>query len=164
MSKYCFNEHFVDSNILLGFVLRWDSFNIDCYNYFVKKWSINTSNRVYEECETVITRYRKLHTNFLESFKDYLDGIDPDKLLMKFDIKLDQFINFFIRTNLRKGYSFNLSESKFKKSVRNFANECRELIRNAIIYYKYDSLFSEVIQAYTDAINELEYICLIQKL
>jgi len=159
MDKYYYNEHFIDSNILLGFVLRWDHFNNDCCSYFEKKWNINTSDRVYNECETVITRYRKLQTSFLESFKKYLEKNNHDNLIMAFDRKLDQFVNIFIRNNLKKGNTFKLPESNFKKSVRNFANECRDLIKNAWINYEYESFFFEVVHAYGDAIDELEDIC-----
>lgn len=159
MNKYSYNKHFLDSNILIGRVILWDNFNNDCNNYFEKKWSRNTSERVYEECEKVISRYRKLQGHFLESFKEYLDGTNKKKLMFEFDSRFNSFVSHYIRTNLREGNSFDLPEDKFKNSVLNFTGECSELIRNAVITSSYESLVLECRYYFNDAIEELESVC-----
>ena len=159
MNIYKYNKHFLDSNIILRHIIQWDYLSDECRDYFERKWSRNTSKRVYDECEGVIVRYRRLQGNFLESFKEYLNGINQDRLIITFDNELDRFVSSFIRKNLKKKDSFNLPQDKFKNSVRNFANEYRYSIRDALISSTYDSLILECRSYFNETINELENIC-----
>lgn len=161
MDKYNYDKHFLDSNILIGFVLRWDHLHDDCFDYFDIEWDKHTSERVYNESKGKITKYRKIQLDFLD--KIYQESQYNNKLLFNFQNELGYFINRFIKKN--KNNYFELPKKKFIDCILKFTRECNAEIYQTISDYSgYHEIFlNDIRTSFNDAIDELDNICYIFK-
>lgn len=146
------NDHFLDSNILIGKVLQWDTAHSDCSIYFSSNYNKNISDKVYEECETVFSRFRRGQKRFIREFLNFFG----DKDILSFDRSLTYFTKKFVR---EKAEYFQLNIEKFRKIITNFVNECRNDIFQSVI--DQSVIFCQKIdRAFDSAIDELDQICL----
>jgi hypothetical protein len=119
-----YKEHFLDSNVVLNFLLFWND-STDCYNYFQRSFNKNISEKVFRECETVISRLKRIQINFLKNFNLYMSSRD----IFYFDTNIISFSRIFIKKN---HHDYDLSEKKFKKIIMDFIEDLHEDIYKAV--------------------------------
>jgi predicted nucleic acid-binding protein len=68
------NDHFIDSNVVLGFVIGWDSLRDKSSSYFDLEDIIRySSERVYEECEIVLNNIKRWILLFIYKIHKYCE-------------------------------------------------------------------------------------------
>lgn len=149
-----FNEHFLDSNVIIGAILDWDHSHSDCCDYFNNCVSTkNASENVYIECETVLGRLRRIQKNFILELNEYAQTrniTNPDRLLR-------QFIAKYVHDNHSL---LDISKDKFKDILNEFTGECYSYIVSAMTDYLTCMLFlSKIDEAFSDALNQLNSTC-----
>jgi hypothetical protein len=155
MDRHDFDKHFLDSNVLIGFIIKWDSSNSDCYDYFKEKTNKTVSKRVYNECKRVINRCRRMEEQFLSGAYDYFQG---KNLLKNFRRQLNYFTMEYIEK--QEDNAFGISKEKFTKFIRAFTDQCYGPIFNAMIDYSlYTNFAEEIAETFKGAMDELDNIC-----
>lgn len=148
-----YNEHFLDSNIIIGKILEWDHSNFACCEYIEKPINKNTSPTVYKECKRVFSRNKLIQKDFLNELNTFLE----DEGINDFNRQLSSFKNNYI-TN--KHSSFHLSKIKFENIVNGFVRDCYDRIHSSMQnYFDYIQFLGDIDEAFKKAAQELNFIC-----
>ncbi len=87
-----YDEHFLDSNIIIGSILKWNKAHRDAYFYFKENYNKNISKRVYDECRSVFINNEMWTLRFIKELNDKfrkMSIINPKSKLYTFR---DEFI------------------------------------------------------------------------
>lgn len=64
---FSLDNHFIDSNVILGFVIDWDGLKSKCRKYFQNACNRYASENVYDECESVLSDVKDWVLKFLHA-------------------------------------------------------------------------------------------------
>lgn len=63
---FSYNNHFIDSNVIIGFLIEWDGLHSKSGGYFDRKCGRYASDNVYNECESVLGTVKDWIIRFLK--------------------------------------------------------------------------------------------------
>lgn len=148
-----FNEHFLDSNIIIGRILGWDHSNSACCEYIEKPTNKNASKTVYKECKSVFSRNKLIQKDFLNKLNIFFEN----EGINNFNRQLNSFKDNYI---INQHSSFRLSESKFEKIINGFIRDCYDRILSSMHnYFDYIRFLGDIDEAFKKANQELNFIC-----
>ena len=129
---FCFNNHFLDSNILLGRILGEE--HTEKYrNYFAHDIDRYISIRVKKECENVINRLKRLSLRFISYIMDIARS-NQNINLMGIDQLMNKMKMDFIKIFNEKSYYEGLDKEKFVKIVTDLLNDWYDNLKDDFIH------------------------------
>lgn len=152
MDRY--DEHFLDSNIVIGSILKWNKPHQDSHHYFKKDYNKNISKRVYDECRSVFMNNEMWTLRFIKELNDRF----AKKLVMNPKPKLYWFRDEFIR-NMCAYDPYDCYN--IKKIIFNFVKDCKnELLQIMMNGSNYRSFREIIITTFQKALKSLDNICI----
>jgi hypothetical protein len=159
LTYHHYSNHFLDSNILLNLVIRWNYVDAvsKCKEYMKCCSEKNISERVQIEAETVLNRHRRIASKYLDHFlEQYKQG------LVNREDDLRHVNNRFINQYHGQDYPENMPLKRFRQLISALADYFREDFINFIFDPSDDSfnrVKKEIIDETTSAIDTLDDIC-----
>jgi hypothetical protein len=120
MDRY--QNHFLDSNVIIGYVIGWDGLNISSGNYFNLNFKRYASDNVEKECEFVLDKIKTLILRFIKKILTECTNIKY----------LNHDLNDLIETIASKFSNPSFNYDSTKKTLRNFSNEHITQIKDII--------------------------------
>lgn len=148
-----YDEHFLDSNIVIGSILRWNERHQDSYRYFNYDYNKNISKRVYDECRSVFVNNEMWTLRFIKELNDKFGK----KLVMNPKSKLNRFKDEFIR-NMCAYDPYDCYN--IEKIISNFVKDCEgDLLQIMINGSNYKSFRGIITSTFQKALKSLDNIC-----
>lgn len=151
MDRY--SEHFLDANVIIGSILKWNKPHQDAYSYFKMDYSKNTSRKVYDECRLVFIKNEEWTLRFIKELNDEFKGksvTNPKRSLHKFR---DGYISRICAYDSEKC-------DNVQRVIFNFVEECEdELLSIMADSFNYNKFKTVIISTFSKALTELDTIC-----
>lgn len=153
-------HHFLDSNILLNLVIRWQTISEsqkDCQKYIKCGSNKNITDRVHNEAETVLDKHRRVAYKYLDFF---LDEVNSGK------IRTDRDLHPMVFRFLNKYEGQKCPENMPVDRFRSLVNAIAGYFHNELINYLYDptdrtfiNMKNEIREEINNAKDSLDLIC-----
>ena len=126
-------NHFLDTNILIGHVLLNNSKEI-CKNYMDLKSSKIVSDNVVHESYNIIHKLENISLSILNYISNYisLNNVSDEKISSTMKLIEKNFLKEYEYDE----YPFGFTQKKFNKISRNLFLKYRDIIKICIFYHK----------------------------
>ncbi|KZX17177.1 hypothetical protein [Methanobrevibacter filiformis] len=154
------NNHFLDSNILLGKILPSNNFKI-FETYFKQDFNRNISNRIEKESNRVISNSRRVSLKLLHYFKENI--LDKSSNPLKSDNTLVKIRNEFLNSYIGISFPEGVKKDRFTSMIKNLFEEFYDGFQEDLITqstYNIDNFIKETINTFRYFSKDLNQIIL----
>ncbi len=144
-----YENHFIDSSIIIASLIHWDSTSNRATSYFSKlNCHRHASDRVYYECRHVIESRRRYALNFFAEFNRNIEDISSHWNL---EYTIRKFINSYIS---------KLRNEKEKEAIIVYSQVIMDDLKDmALGSRNYSRIKREIMSSFKSILNELDLIC-----
>ena len=144
-----YENHFIDSSIIIASLIHWDSTSNRATSYFSKlNCHRHASDRVYYECRHVIESRRRYALNFLAEFNKNIEVISSYW-------NPEYGIRRFVKSYIRK-----LEDEKEKEAIIVYSQIIIDDLKDLILGSEnYSKIKRKVLNSFKYILNELDIIC-----
>ncbi len=145
--------HFIDSNVVIGFVIGWDNLKCKSAKYFdLQDFVRYSSERVYYECETVLNNNKRWILQFINKIHKDCEKKSSTNFTSDLSKILDNTVS-----NICEQYKYECK--KVESSLIGFSEKYqKELVEIMQGNLKYNIFRARIVKAFNEATDNLEIV------
>jgi hypothetical protein len=145
--------HFIDSNVVIGFVIGWDNLKSESTKYFeLQEFIRYSSERVYEECEKVLNNNKRWILQFVNKIHKDCEKKSSTNFILDLSKILDNIVY-----DICQQYTNECKKVKgaLKGFSEKYENELVEVMKGNL---KHNIFRASIVKAFNNATDNLEIV------